>query len=74
MFARFDMSETIAGQTNGIRIFVSSDDEIDVLESVEKMKLGIRNLEIQTFTNRGHFTEGDMGTKEFPELLEYLTA
>lgn len=73
MFGNWIMNETVAGQTNGMRIFVSSNDEIEILKSVEELKLGIRNIEIQTFTNHGHFTEGDMGTKEFPELLEYLT-
>ena len=54
-----------------IIIFVSSDDDKGILRSVEifSKKLNVKPI---IMTNKGHFTLGEMGTEEFPELLSKI--
>lgn len=56
---------------NGIVLFTSSDDE-ETLESVRKLEDNINDIEIKHYTDQGHFTEEDMGTTIFPDLLETI--
>lgn len=50
----------------------STDDEKFILDSVERIKSEIPEMKLEVFTDKGHFTEPDLGTKEFPELLEVI--
>jgi uncharacterized protein len=50
----------------------STDDELDITESVEIINNQLPETVMCTFKNKGHFTEPDLGTKEFPELLEII--
>lgn len=70
----FRLDENLAKRTQGITIFTSSDDDPDVLQSASYLKKSLkgRNVKVRKFTNRGHFTLGDMGTEKFPELRDEL--
>jgi hypothetical protein len=55
-----------------LKIFVSSDDEADILASVKQIKEVLPNITIKRFEGLGHFTEGEMHRRDFPELLQEL--
>lgn len=57
---------------NKITIFVSSDDDKEILKSVELIKEKYKGSNCVTFTNKGHFCFEDLKTTEFPELLENI--
>lgn len=67
----FKVNKNISNNVGKIVIYVSDDDDNDILESVKIFteELGVVPKE---FNGKGHFCEGDMGTKEFPELLEEI--
>ncbi len=50
-----------------ITLFASDNDKLITKDDVEKYQKVIKNLEVKTLTDRGHF-----GQKEFPELITYL--
>lgn len=66
----FEVDENIVSKTNGITIFSSTNDMKEVQDSVEILKNKIKDIKIVEFQNKGHFCFDDMGTVEFPELLE----
>ncbi len=66
---RFEIKNLIKNNIGTIVIFVSEDDSKGILKSVEIFSKHL-GAEIIKFKEKGHFTLGDMGTEEFPELLE----
>ena len=50
----------------------SNDDGNSILDSVKIIREKIPNIKVVAFNNKGHFTEPDLGSKEFPELLELI--
>ena len=71
-FFDFQLDEKLADKTKNVSVFYSKDDDIDVLEAVEKIRSSVDNLKIITFEDKGHFTFNDLGTSEFPELLDEI--
>lgn len=73
-FFDFEIDKNLLTKTKDLKIFVSRDDHEEILNSVKKIEENILNIDskINWFSNRGHFTLGSMGTREFPELLEFL--
>ncbi|MBU1292203.1 alpha/beta hydrolase [Patescibacteria group bacterium] len=69
-FFDFEINEDMISRTKGITIFVSTDDDKDILASTEELRSKLKNIQIKEFTNKGHFTFGGMKTEEFPELKE----
>ena len=71
-FVTFDFDDSLKSFYNGLTVFYDKKDLKGILESVEliKKKLPCKLIELK---NHGHFTKGDMGTEEFPELLEELS-
>ncbi len=68
-FFDFEIDTNLLIKTmNGISMFYSADDDVDILQSVEKLKT-IQGIKIREFSNKGHFVKGS-GVSEFPELLE----
>jgi len=59
-------------RTKGVTIFISTDDNKDILASTEELKSKLKNVQIKEFTDRGHFTFGGMKTEKFPELRDVL--
>jgi predicted alpha/beta hydrolase family esterase len=50
----------------------STDDEKYILDSVDRIQKELPDIIRHVFTDKGHFTEPDLGTKEFPELLDLI--
>lgn len=72
-FFEFDIDPKIISRTSMLKIFVSSDDEGDILTSVKQIKEVLPNITIKQYEGLGHFTEGEMHRKDFPELLQELS-
>ena len=70
-FFDFKIDSDLSNRTH-IDIMYSIDDEKYILESVERIKKEIPNIEEHIFSDKGHFTEPDLGTKEFPELVKIV--
>ena len=64
--------EDISDYAETIKLFISLDDDKEELDTTKILKNTIGNLKIVEFTDKGHFTTGDMGTNSFPELLETI--
>ena len=71
-FFDFEIDSELVVRTNGVTVFVSEDDDREVLDSVQTIIERIPNIEVKKFSDQGHFTEKDMGTVEFPELIDVL--
>jgi len=71
-FFNFDIAPNLVSKTDGIFIFVSNDDDRDTLDSVDILENNLQNISVSRFKNKGHFTYGDMGTQEFPELIDVI--
>jgi predicted alpha/beta hydrolase family esterase len=71
-FFNFEVDENLADRTNGTIIFNSDNDKSYIHRAVNQLrhKLKGANAKYREFHGLGHFTYEDMGTEEFPELLE----
>jgi predicted alpha/beta hydrolase family esterase len=67
-FYESPIDKTIKSRVGEIVMFTADDEEDDGKKSVKIIHdaLGGRVIELK---GRGHYTQGDMGTTEFPELL-----
>src|SRR3989344_333839 len=70
----FVIDSDLAARAVEIRLFISADDDKEELDTAELLKKSVKGITVAEFTDRGHFTYGDMGTDRFPELSEYLLA
>lgn len=70
-FYNFQIDETINERVEKIIMFTSDDEEEGGKESI-KIFHQFLDGEIIELENHGHYTEGDMGTNKFPELLEVI--
>lgn len=73
-FFHFDISEQLASQADQFVIIYSLDDDQSVLESVKRIKSTASTALVREFTGKRHFCKEDLGTEEFPELLEEILA
>lgn len=73
-FFDFQINTEIVAKVEAIKLFVSLDDDQEELDTAKLLEESIPGLQIQEFTDRGHFTRNHMGTEEFPELRDYLLA
>lgn len=72
-FFDFTVDPQMAARTDGLAIFNSDNDGDEVQESAMLLHNTIENHYYKEFHNYGHFCMEDMGTDQFPELLELLT-
>lgn len=56
----------------GIAVFNSLDDSPVIQHTVAEITDALPKVTVHEYTNKGHFTRGDMGTQEFPELLDEI--
>jgi len=70
-FYTFKPNEKVKNNIGEIVIFVSNDESPGIKKAVELYKQEL-NAKVIELKNHGHFTLGDMGTEEFPELLEEI--
>lgn len=70
-FFDFEIDSTITTRTE-VHCIYSTDDDKDILESVKKIEEKMPHIIMHKFTDKGHFIDSSLGTKEFPELLDLL--
>ncbi len=68
-FFDFELDVEFPSRANGVVIFISSDDETIVVETVNILKEKVHGLKLREFVDKGHFTKDNLGYVEFPELL-----
>lgn len=71
-FFDFALKADLVNQTAGVTIFISTDDDWDIQESTKIISKGCKGTVVRKFKDKGHFCFSDMGTREFPELLETI--
>jgi len=71
-FFDFEIDPDFPRRTGGVTVFVSIDDFKGVLKTVEILISKTKGINLREFKDKGHFTFSDLGTKEFPELLEEI--
>lgn len=65
----FNINSNIKNNVGEVIIFVS-DNDIDIIKESAKIYEKALNAKLIEFHGKGHFSLGDLGTEEFPELLE----
>lgn len=70
-FYGYAIDESIKERVGKIVMFTANDEEEDGKKSLEIYHKAL-NGEIIELKGHGHYTQGDMGTTEFPELLEVI--
>lgn len=70
-FFDFTIDPTLTDRTSLI-VFYSTDDDEPMVKTAEIIQRTLPNATYHEFDNKGHFTKGDLGTEEFPELLEEI--
>lgn len=72
-FFDFEIDPSLESRTKGLTIFESDNDDVSgVAPSVSLIREKVLNSKYVLLSNRGHFCFNDMGTVEFPELLEQI--
>jgi hypothetical protein len=67
-FFLFPWEHHLTARASGIKVFFSTDDGPEILNSVAGIKVSVDGIEFTEFTDRGHF----ILTETFPELLHWL--
>lgn len=70
-FYEYPIDKTIKERLGEIVMFTADDEEEDGKKSLEIFNEALGGKVIE-FKGRGHYTLNDMGTEEFPELLEAI--
>jgi len=68
-FFDFSIDPDLLKRTS-IDLFLSEDDDKDILESVRIIRESIPGINMHRLKNMGHFTYTDMKTHIFPEILK----
>ena len=71
-FFNFAIDNRMWEKTQGLHLFISSDDDQEILTSANQIRIAVKEITVKEFSNRGHFTFDDMKTDEFPELLNMI--
>jgi predicted alpha/beta hydrolase family esterase len=71
-FYVYDIDDGIKDRVDEIIMFTSDDEEDDGKRSLEVYHKSLDG-KIINLQNHGHYTQGDMGTQEFPELIAAIT-
>ncbi len=69
-FFDFSIDPGVPARVSRLVIFASDDDMDSVTESVTMLRRSLREARYRQFHRYGHFCRGDLGTDEFPELLD----
>lgn len=70
-FYTYPIDESIKSRVNEIVMFTADDEEEEGKESLKIFHQALDGKVVE-LKGRGHYTMGDMGTTEFPELLEVI--
>lgn len=71
-FFNFIIDSNIINRVEKLKVFVSKNDDEDILKSVDFIRKMFPKECFVEFENYGHFTYGAMGKYDFPELLREL--
>ncbi|MCA9380002.1 alpha/beta hydrolase [Candidatus Dojkabacteria bacterium] len=71
-FFDFEIDKNLPSRIKNFSLFISKDDDIDILDSAEIIKTSLPSITLYEFENRGHFTIEDLKRNDFPELLEVI--
>jgi len=71
-FYEFDIDHSIADRVKQITMFTADNEEEDGKKGLEMFQ-GALGGHVSELQGHGHYVLGDMGTTEFPELLEVVT-
>jgi len=69
-FFDFKIDDKLVSRAKDAHMFVSYDDNKEVLDTVEIVKTKLPDVKLHEFKGKGHFTLSEMKTDKFPELLE----
>lgn len=72
-FFQFKLDSDLIDRTSGVHVLYSTDDDQEILDSTAAICSQLPAAVIHQFENKGHFTETDLNSKQFPELLTLLT-
>lgn len=70
-FFEFEIDTTLPNRIANFHLFVSSDDEESIANSLNTITTALPSIKVHHFENKGHFTTETIGTT-FPELLETI--
>lgn len=71
-FFDFEIDKELTKRILNLHIFVSSDDEKGIADSLIIIKKSLTEAKTHSFIDKGHFCFNDLGGEAFPELLEVL--
>lgn len=71
-FMQFEIDPDLASRTAGVTMLCSDDDKPGIIEATKRLSIAIKDVNVINFHGMGHFTEEDMHTTKFPELLEVI--
>ncbi len=71
-FFEFTIDKELLSRADKLVVYVSDDDDKDILKSVEIIQSQLGRIMTKHFTGMGHFTEEGMGKSDFPELLHEI--
>ncbi len=71
-FFQFEIDPNLSVRTKHTVLLASTNDLPAVQKSIAKIKQDIKDIRYVELQNKGHFCEEDLGTKEFPELLQEI--
>ena len=71
-FFEFEIDENLPERVDRFHMFYSTDDDSSILTSVEMILEALPDVIQHRYFDRGHFTRRDLGTVEFPDLLDVL--
>ena len=71
-FFKFEIDPDISSKTTDLTIMYSTDDDPEIIKSIEILKAKLKNVQFQEFSNKGHFVLSSLKTEKFPELLSLL--
>ncbi len=69
-FFEFQIDPDLTDRCDEMVIFNSTNDDLDIHQSVKMIQSQINNATYCEFENMGHFCEGDLNTQAFPDLLK----
>ena len=71
-FFDFEIDSDVPKRIQDISIFISNDDDADIQTSLQTLRSKWHEIKVIELEGKGHFTLGDMGTREFLELKNIL--
>ena len=71
-FFQFDINPKIVALTDRLIIVYSTDDDREILSTIETLKAKLPSAEFKEFKGKGHFVLSSLKSDKFPELLDLL--